>query len=971
MLSKFFREFVKAKKKSNTSDVLPELIEQAYVAMSAGELRKAADFFKKILEIDPYHVRSLNDLGVCHADMGDLPEAARLFEFAYSLDDTYIAAVVNHAKMLNDQRRSDEALEHLKLARLNDPDFIAVDAIYSAICLHRGDVVKARFFQLKSWLANFDNLRLANGFLFDTAYADVPEKTLSAEHYFWAQTVKPLPELHHEPLAKKAPVDRRIRIGYWSPDFRNHSVRYFFRPLIENHDTERFEIFLYHDFHDKDGQTSLIEDAAEHFHSVFDLADEDFCQLIRAHDLDVLVELSGHSSHNRVNLLQHKLAPVQLTGFGYPPTTGLRTIDAKVLDPFVCPPGAEQFYSESPLILPQSFWCFDPLEAVPDCGAPPVLSNGYVTFGCIGNTAKITGKTLDSWAKILKRVPRSRLLIRSISFQDPAALRVFSDQLSEAEIPLNRVDLHPPAAGEDYYRSYNEVDIILDTFPFNGGTTSCFAVYMGVPIITMFGESLISRMGFSILSNVGASELAVNNAEDYVKKAVKISQDVEFLKSFRKHARQRMKESSLGNGKKFTKEFEDACEQMVLQRNVLRRPVSMDLLSADELVRRAYATLKRNQIGATARIVKHCLEYYPHSAVAHILYTHEMTEAGKYDDAARYLTHQMRNFSDVEKVFAYLNIVRCHILAGDVTAARESVRLLSLLTVEDAFDSQQLALYQAALLGHENGQATEDVLHEPLNSLVEIAILVPCDDVEEFSKLQARWSAAVGGLDVGIRVVRCMESQKVAAYEAALQDNSCDILIIAQKNIDICRDNFAFEVIRSLDNFDVVGFAGAVHWKRLHWITDSFTRKCGAFVKAGHLEGGVAAPELMILGEGRNMLVGDMRVLDGGLIAIRCSAAIRAVKFDELLADAGTLMEQDWTHRVAQAGLKIGVHRNLGIVVDEAIPLNFENRIEARSLLSERMGFDIFSMEAEDRSFVSLPLHSNADSVNILNRMFA
>jgi len=574
------------------------------------DTRSAIAALKKHLASFPLDVQALNDLGCCLIDIGDENAAFALFEKAYSLDDSYLPVIINHAKGLVDKKRIYEAVGFLRQAKAYEPYSPNVNSVYAAMAFNKSDASTARTYALKAWLGSFDTLRLANCYLFDCAYCDdIDEARLAAEHRFWAETLLPQPvppdEVIEDSLVLPA-KGKKVRIGYWSPDFRNHSVRYFIFPLLENHDREKFEIVAYHDSPHHDEKTDAIKACCDHFIPVGELPDTHLVSLIRSHRLDILVELAGQTSANRLNLLRERLASRQLTGIGYPPTTGLASLDGKLLDIHIADENSSRYYTEPPLVLDHSFWCFDPKEEPEIAAVPPAEKNGYITFACVGNIAKITQAILACWAKVLERVPNSRLLLRSISLTDQAAADTIADRLVRANIDLARVDLHGPVGGTEFFTSYNSVDIVLDTFPFNGGTTTCFATYMGVPVVSMAGRSLLSRMGKSVLSNLGLTDWIASNYEEYVEKAVGHARNVTFLAHFRGAARSLYAASALGNGRIFARDFEKHCLALLAQAEPSHGH-RVAALSAEELVDRAYAVFRLGQFEAAGRIVDHCL----------------------------------------------------------------------------------------------------------------------------------------------------------------------------------------------------------------------------------------------------------------------------------------------------------------------------------------------------------------------------
>lgn len=971
MLLKLIRRWMKPEGIGAQSSQInkPAILAEASKLMAQGQSREAIDKYRKYLNIDPFNVTALNDLGVCLANIGDMQEAHRFFELAYSMDDSYTPAIVNHAKFLVDQKKSSEGLPYLQNARALDPKFSHVDAVYAGLCLsNRGDVAGARHFQLQAWMANFDNLRLANCHLFYCSYDDIDERLLAAEHRFWAETLRPIEKrsVVGNTLQKQA---RKIRIGYWSPDFRNHSVRYFFRPLQENHDREIFEIFIYHDSPFNDGQTERVQQSCDAFHAVFELTDDDLMALMQSHQLDILVELAGHTSNNRVNLLQERLATVQITALGYPPTTGLGTVDAKLLDRHLLTDNAASYYAEMPLVLPSSFWCFDPMEEEPAALAaePAMVRNGHVTFGCVGNIAKINSRILACWREILRRVPRSRLLIRAINFDDAAAEPALRARFQTAGLPMDRVDLRKAEGGKAYFESYNDIDIILDTSPFNGGTTTCFAVYMGVPVVSWAGQSLISRMGLSVMSNMGAPELVATDAATYVRRSVALSQDVGYLRRFKQEARQCMRQTGLGNGQIFAREFEQACVELLAQKATggTGYVSQIDVLPAEEIVRRAYGALSYGQEDAARRILAHCLHHYPDCGSAHILFTSTMAGELRFEQAASYLLARLDRFNDEDRCAALVNVARNQILADLPDQARDTVGRLAGFVPQNAFDQCQVRLYQARFAAFSPLTVSRAV---PLPVSGRLRCLIPCDDPARFSAIRDRMQLLCLPLP-GWEIIyeRCEERQRVAAYRTACGRVDIDALLLLQKNIDIHQPLFFREIVSALQDHDVVGYAGATRWAKLDWATDAFEHKaCGFMIASTEKPGFV---EMMLLGEQRARLQGGMAVLDGGLLAMN-RTALSLVDCDADLLGAETLLEQVWSHSIQCAGGKLAVHRGLGVMVRQDIPLDRRYWAAVRTEIADDCAFDLFDMQRSDMAFVSMPASCAEQAVVIIDMYF-
>lgn len=961
-----------------------QALEEISRLIRAGDKHAAVVSLRELLVEDPCCVQALNDLGACLADIGDESGARASFEQAFALDDSFLPAVVNHAKMLCDQRRSQEALPFLEHAKRSDPRFCHTDAIYAGTCLHLGRINEARHFQTRAWLANFDHLRTANGHLFYASF-DADETTIAAEHRFWAETCQPLNALRTRerqafgdggrrridvPTGSPEAQARRLRIGYWSPDFRSHSVRYFFRPLLEGHDRERFEIFLYHDMPSQDEQTELIRAAADHFHDVSNLPDAELYDLALSHRLDIFVELAGHTSNNRAPLMQYRFAPVQISALGYPPTTGVATLDGKLMDPHVIGPDSARCYTERPLVLPESFWCFDPMEDPAPAVHPPVAKNGYVTFGCVGNIAKITDALLSCWTRILGRVDGSRLLLRSISFSDDAAIDEVRSRLEKAGFDLTRVDLRKPEGGAAFFESYNEIDIILDTFPYNGGTTTCFATFMGVPVVSLYGRSLISRMGLSILSNLGVPELAQDSEDGYVEGAISLAANRPLLDDFKQTARARFRRSALGDGRRFAAQFEQACRQLLDETAspAVRHHHAVPALPSEVIIRRAFAVMQRGQDEAVQRILAHCLRLYPENGTAHVLVAQQLAGQQKFDEAAAYLRAKLEGLQGNDRVAALICLARFELLLDRPEQCLAISQQLLDQGLSDPIDQLQVALFAAHPLA--SPAAASGLARPSVPSVQRILLTIPCDNPERFAALSHQIEANCR-LPSGwsLQIERCAEDRRITAYRAALERQDIDIVVFVQKNIELHQPEILVALASTLQDADIVGMAGASRWARLDWRLDAFDCKAaGVMVDAGERAGFI---EFQHLGLGRRHVVPGMAVLDGGLLAVsrRIADTLKLSSlFDEELVGSEVLLEEDWTHAAHRAGCRLAVHRNLGVLVRTGEPLDARYRGEARIRQAKKLGFAAFSMVNDDRISVSAPVAEPALAVQWLDR---
>lgn len=348
--------------------------------------------------------------------------------------------------------------------------------------------------------------------------------------------------------------ERRLRVGYVSADFRAHAAQQFLVPLLTHHDAERFEIFLYSSVERPDAETDWYRSfAGERFRDIRALGDTQAAELIRRDGIDLLVDLTLHGPGRRLLLFARKPAPVQLTWLGYAGTTGLVAVDYRITDPYFDPPGSDlSLYSETSLHLPQSFWCYASLVSDLPVGPLPALARGFVTFGCLNNPRKLHPGVLALWARVLRELPGSRLLLHLEAWRQDAARAA----LEREGIGRERIEFWRRAPRRDYLAAYGQFDIALDTFPFAGGTTSIDASFMGVPVVTLRGEPTLQRAGVSVAMNLGLPELVAESPDEFVEKALGLARDLERLARLRAELRARLESSALGDAPGFARALE-------------------------------------------------------------------------------------------------------------------------------------------------------------------------------------------------------------------------------------------------------------------------------------------------------------------------------------------------------------------------------------------------------------------------------
>ena len=331
--------------------------------------------------------------------------------------------------------------------------------------------------------------------------------------------------------------NRRLRIGYVSGDFRDHCQSFFTIPLLSSHDHQAFEIFCYSSVERPDEYTRRIAGYADVWRDVRQLNDEELHQVIVKDRIDIHVDLAMHMASGRPGLFARKPAPIQVAWLAYPGTTGLSAIDYVLSDPWLAPPSDDRYYTEQVLRLPDTFWCYDPLTSEPTVNALPALSNGYVTFGCLNAPCKLSDRTLALWGGVFEKIDNARLLLMA----PPGPRREqLLDRISKLGIRANRITFQSFMPRPAYLQSYHQIDIGLDTLPYNGHTTSLDSLWMGVPVVSRVGTTAVGRAGLSQLTNLGLAELCASSDDEFVEIAVGLAKDLSHLNELRRTLRDRM-----------------------------------------------------------------------------------------------------------------------------------------------------------------------------------------------------------------------------------------------------------------------------------------------------------------------------------------------------------------------------------------------------------------------------------------------
>jgi predicted O-linked N-acetylglucosamine transferase (SPINDLY family) len=528
-------------------------------------LEAALDYYRQTLILKPDYPEAHNNLGNTLQSLGRCQEALDCYHQALILKPAYPEAHFNWGNALRSLGRLEEAAAHYREALALKPDYLYAHINLGDILLSQGQHDAALLSFQQVWNSRQIQNTDASGLLFALNYAPgYPPEQVYAEHRRYAERFEqPLRSGWREHDNDRQP-QRRLKLGYVSADLHKHSVVHFIEPVLARHDRTHFEVICFPTRVWADAVTERLRGYADQWIGLAGRSDDEAATLIRTLGIDILVDLTGHCADNRLLVFARKPAPVQASWLGYLTTTGLTAMDYRITDAHADPPGpSEAVHSETLYRLPDGFLVFQPPAASPEVEPPPVLANGFVTFGSFNNFAKVTPAVIALWARVLHAVPGSRLLLKTAALGDPAQQeRVRAWFAAHAIAPERLILLGAEADYRQHQARYHEVDIGLDPFPCNGGTTTCDALWMGVPVVTLAGDRFISRMGVSMAQNAGLAELIAATPDDYVALAARLAGEPGHLADWRQRLRPQLAASPLLDADRFTRNLEAAYRRM-------------------------------------------------------------------------------------------------------------------------------------------------------------------------------------------------------------------------------------------------------------------------------------------------------------------------------------------------------------------------------------------------------------------------
>jgi predicted O-linked N-acetylglucosamine transferase (SPINDLY family) len=541
-----------------------------------GRYAEALAQYEKVLGYEPNFVDAINNFAVALQDLGRGAEAVPHFERAVALRPGYVDPLINLSNYWRDRGRPQMAIGYLRRASAIRPDNPYLWNNLGCSLSDQGLVEEGISCWWRALELMPENWQAHSNLLLNMHYTGEysPDAIAAAHRLFAEQHETPLAGAR-QPHANIPDPDRPLRIGYASADFRRHSVAFFLEPVIEYHHREQFIPFCYSDVARPDPVTARFQAiVGENWRDVRGFNHDDFADLVRRDGIDILIDLAGHTANSRLLSFALKPAPVQMSWLGYPNTTGLGSIDYRITDALADPPGqTEAWHSEKLIRLEGGFLCFRPPSDAPlpaargaapgettnetMVAAPPFERTGKFTFGSFNNMAKMSGPLVELWAEILRSVPESRLALKNRALSEPEARTWVVAQFSRRGIGEGRILMSGLVENlADHLRSYQMIDLALDTFPYHGTTTTCEAMWMGVPVLSLCGASHVSRVGASLLGQVGLDEFRVTRPEDYVRRAIELARDPGPLATLRIALRERMLQSSLTDERGFTSRLE-------------------------------------------------------------------------------------------------------------------------------------------------------------------------------------------------------------------------------------------------------------------------------------------------------------------------------------------------------------------------------------------------------------------------------
>jgi predicted O-linked N-acetylglucosamine transferase (SPINDLY family) len=558
-------------KRSDPGNNLPQFVVRAHAAIKAGRLEEANRLFKenavKVTEELTGKNPSRTNLMFVLAKVFFLN---RQYKIAEDLCKSILklgsdAFLYNFASVYNmmggiceNTGRISEAVQYLRKAMKTDPNIPEIWSNLAMDLVRTGQTQEGVALLRKAARKMPENTTLGSNFLLYLNYLpDVDQQMVFDEHNRWGQIRTPAgrARISHNNVPDS---DRRLRVGYISPDFHNGSVAYFFESLLDGHNNKAVEVYGYGSVKSPDQITKRLKQKFDYYRDICGVDDEMAARMIEQDRIDILVDIAGHTNSNRLPVLTYKPAPIQISYLGYPNTTGSKAVDYRFTDSLADLPESQEFYTEELIFLPNGFLCYRPPDFAPPVAPLPAVQKGYVTFGSFNNNCKVSPLIMELWAKILKDNGNFRFLLKFQGGDDLELKNHYFRDFERLGIHREKVGIYGWKSPVEHLDLYKDVDIALDTYPYHGTTTTCEALWMGVPTVSLVGKRHASRVGLSILSRVGLESFATSTPREYVAKATSLAKNLEALAKIRASLRRQMAASVLCDAKGFALNVETA-----------------------------------------------------------------------------------------------------------------------------------------------------------------------------------------------------------------------------------------------------------------------------------------------------------------------------------------------------------------------------------------------------------------------------
>ncbi len=530
-----------------------ELIERGRAEREQGAAARSLASFEAALRLDEGNAQAWAELGLSQHALGRADEARAAFARAAAIDPRWAAPRMYLGNLAHEAKRLDEAVDAYRAALALDDADAALHYNLALTLMLRGEAPAAvdAFRRCLALAPDYADARSSLLFALNLSATASAEET-AAEHFEWGRRMAD-PLTPERRFANAPEAERRLRIGYVSADFFDHAASDFIHSFLPHHHHAGYAVVCYANCAVPEAKRNLY---GHTWRDIRTLDDDQAARQIGGDAIDILVDLSGHSRGNRLLAFARKPAPLQLTFLGYPNTTGMRAMDFRLTDAYADPPGkSESRYRERLLRLPASLWCYQaPPDQAAEVGPLPAIRKGYITFGSMNNVVKLNADLVGLWAELLSQLPEARLLLATIPPGEARArlLAVFA----EKGIAAGRVECVDRLSRNEFRALHREIDIALDSYPCNGGATSCETLWLGVPVVTLVGDAFQSRAGLSQLSALGLPQLAATTRADYLAVARGLAQDLPALVELRAGLRQKLRDSRLCDAPAYTRALE-------------------------------------------------------------------------------------------------------------------------------------------------------------------------------------------------------------------------------------------------------------------------------------------------------------------------------------------------------------------------------------------------------------------------------